>query len=53
MRCQFVHVCCCVLQPSLRWFEVEGVDMLLFNDEGKISTIVQFDMQVGGAGFML
>lgn len=27
-------------------FTVEGVDMLLFNDEGKISTLVQFDMQV-------
>lgn len=27
-------------------FVVEGVDMLLFNDEGKLSTLVQFDMQV-------
>lgn len=35
--------CCCVLAAK---FEVEGVDMLLFNDEGKISTLVQFDMQV-------
>lgn len=40
-------VCLCVcLLPCAAKFEVEGVDMLLFNDEGKISTIVQFDMQV-------
>jgi hypothetical protein len=28
-------------------FVVEGVDMILFTGEGKISTLVQFDMQVG------
>lgn len=26
-------------------FSVEGVDMLLFNKSGQISTLVQFDMQ--------
>jgi hypothetical protein len=36
------HVC-----PAAK-FVVEGVDMLLLNDEGKISTLVQFDMQVSG-----
>lgn len=31
--------------PSAR-FVVEGVDMLLFNEEGQITVLVQFDQQV-------
>jgi hypothetical protein len=43
----------CLLYGAAAKFEVEGVDMLLFNDDGQISTLVQFDMQVrrGGGGY--
>jgi hypothetical protein len=42
----------CPLYGAAAKFDVEGVDMLLFNDEGQIITLVQFDMQVrkGGGG---
>jgi hypothetical protein len=32
-------------RDSSAHFETEGVDMLLFNAEGQITTMVQFDMQ--------
>jgi hypothetical protein len=32
-------------RDSSTTFQAEGVDMLLFNKEGQITTLVQFDMQ--------
>jgi hypothetical protein len=46
---QFVLLVCLLFGAAAK-FEVEGVDMLLFNDDGQISTLVQFDMQVRGGG---
>jgi hypothetical protein len=51
LRAQHTHLCrlCChalLSNQHAAKFVVEGVDMLLFDEEGKITTLVQFNMQV-------